>query len=103
MQYDLVTFKICMQRSCEWPQLCMTLAMGGEKLMCITCGDHVYVTCRKMPHSELISEIDSLKNIIDQYKRSLRSLDDEIELHKLNQKEHSRRINAEKSLVALCQ
>lgn len=29
-------------------------------------------------------ENESLKNIIQQYKRSLKSLDDEIELHKLS-------------------
>ena len=30
-------------------------------------------------------ENESLKNIIDQYKRSVKSLDGEIELHKLSQ------------------
>ncbi len=51
---------------------------------------------RKKPRHELQSEITSLKDIIEQYKRSLKSLDDEIELHKLNQKEHEKRINIEK-------
>lgn len=39
---------------------------------------------RKVPQTSLQMENESLKNIIDQYKRSVKSLDDEIELHKLS-------------------
>ena len=51
---------------------------------------------RNKPHHELKSEISSLKDIIEQYKRSVKSLHDEVELQKLNQKEHDKRINQEK-------
>ena len=62
-----------------------------------SCDCHVTAcACRNKPHGDLQSEITSLRNIISQYKRSLKSLDDEVELHKLNQKEHDKRINVEK-------
>jgi hypothetical protein len=41
-------------------------------------------------------EISSLKDIIEQYKRSVKSLDNEVELQKLNQKEHDKKILTEK-------
>lgn len=44
-------------------------------------------------------ENENLKNIIEQYKRSVKSLDDEIELHKLNQSEHDKLIQKEKQYV----
>ena len=56
----------------------------------------LHVTCRNKPESDLQLEIGSLRDIIGQYKRSLKSLDQEVELHKLNQKEHDKRINVEK-------
>lgn len=52
--------------------------------------------CRKAPKSNLQMENENLKNIIEQYKRSVKSLDDEIELHKLNQAAHDKRILFEK-------
>ena len=51
---------------------------------------------RKAPRSDLQMENENLKNIIEQYKRSLKSLDDEIEVHKLNQGAHEKRVQAEK-------
>lgn len=51
---------------------------------------------RKAPKSNLQMENENLKNIIEQYKRSVKSLDDEIELHKLNQAAHDKRILIEK-------
>ena len=44
-------------------------------------------------------ENENLKNIIEQYKRSVKSLDDEIELHKLNQSEHDKLVQKEKQYV----
>ena len=41
-------------------------------------------------------EIESLRDIIDQYKRSVRSLVDEIELKRLHETEYDRRVNVEK-------
>ena len=41
-------------------------------------------------------ENENLKNIIEQYKRSVRSLDDEIEVHKLNQRAHEKIVQSEK-------
>lgn len=54
------------------------------------------VSDRKAPRSDLQMENENLKNIIEQYKRSLKSLDDEIEVHKLNQGAHEKRVQAEK-------
>ena len=53
-------------------------------------------THSKTPHDDLRLENESLKDIIEQYKRSLCSLDGEVELHKLHQKEHERRIMTER-------
>ena len=39
---------------------------------------------RNVPQTDLQMENESLRNIIDQYKRSMKSLDGEIELHKLS-------------------
>ena len=47
-------------------------------------------------------ENENLKNIIEQYKRSVKSLDDEIELHKLNQAAHDKLILTEKQYEWLC-
>lgn len=41
-------------------------------------------------------EVENLKDIIEQYKRSVKSLVDEIELKRLNENEFDRRVNAEK-------
>lgn len=41
-------------------------------------------------------EIDSLRDIIEQYKRSVKSLVDEIELKTLHETEYDRRVNAER-------
>ena len=56
----------------------------------------MYCVISKKPQSELRSEIVSLKNIIEQYKRSLQSFDKEIELHKQSKTVHMKEINAEK-------
>ena len=56
----------------------------------------VSVYVRKAPRTDLQMENENLKNIIEQYKRSLKSLDDEIEVHKLNQEAHEKRVQAEK-------
>lgn len=56
----------------------------------------LFVFTRKTPQSNLQMENENLKDIIDQYKRSVKSLDDEIELHKLNQGAHDKRIQIEK-------
>lgn len=61
-----------------------------------SCNPALLHTHRNRPRNVLQSEISSLKDIIEQYKRSVKSLDDEIELHKLNQREHNKRINQEK-------
>ncbi len=52
--------------------------------------------CRHKPASDLQLENDSLKNILDQYRRSLKTLDEEINLHRLNEAEHDKRLSAEK-------
>lgn len=57
---------------------------------------HPPLPCRKAPRSNLQMENENLKNIIEQYKRSVKSLDDEIELHKLNQTAHDKRVLMEK-------
>lgn len=41
-------------------------------------------------------EIESLRDIIEQYKRTVKSLVDEIDLKKLHETEHDRRVNVEK-------
>ena len=41
-------------------------------------------------------EIESLKDIIEQYKRSVKSLVDEVELKTLHETEYDRRVNTEK-------
>lgn len=41
-------------------------------------------------------EIESLKDIIEQYKRTVKSLVDEIDLKKFHETEHDRRVNVEK-------
>ena len=41
-------------------------------------------------------EIESLRDIIEQYKRSVKSLVDELELKKLHETEHDRKVSAEK-------
>ena len=64
---------------------------AGSPVISPSCHTH-----RNRPRNVLQSEISSLKDIIEQYKRSVKSLDDEIELHKLNQREHNKRINLEK-------
>lgn len=51
---------------------------------------------RKTPRSDMQMENENLKNIIEQYKRSVKSLDDEIELHKLNQGAHGKIVQAER-------
>ena len=51
---------------------------------------------RNSPNIDFKRENDNLKNIIDQLRRSLRSLDGEIELHKLQHKEREKQIKAER-------
>ena len=46
--------------------------------------------------NDIILEMESLKSIVEQYKRSVKSLVDEIDFHKLHETEHGRRIRAEK-------
>ena len=41
-------------------------------------------------------EIESLQDIIGQYKRSVQSLVDEVELKRLQEEEYERRVNAER-------
>lgn len=60
----------------------------------------MYLFLRKAPRSGLQMENENLKNIIEQYKRSVKSLDDEIELHKLNQSAHDKMIQKEKQYVS---
>ncbi|XP_064395380.1 uncharacterized protein LOC135342564 isoform X2 [Halichondria panicea] len=48
------------------------------------------------PASALQLENESLKDVLDQHRRSLKTLDEEINLHRLNQAEHDKRISAEK-------
>ena len=50
----------------------------------------------KIPHADLQLENESLRDIIDQYKRSLCTLDSEMELHKLHEREHEKRIRTER-------
>ncbi len=52
--------------------------------------------CRHKPASALHLENESLKDVLDQHRRSLKTLDEEINLHRLNQAEHDKRISAEK-------
>lgn len=54
---------------------------------------------RNVPQTDLQMENESLKNIIDQYKRSVKSLDSEIELHKLSRGALDEQIQKEKLWV----
>lgn len=55
---------------------------------------------RHRPQDNLREENESYKDIIEQYKRSTQNLVDEINLHKLHDKEHERRISMERHKVA---
>ena len=64
----------------------------------------MYCTCCPVSHSKSVRppndselEVENLKDIIEQYKRSVKSLVDEIELKRLNETEFDRRVNVEKT------
>lgn len=61
---------------------------------------HILVLDSNSPYNDFKSENDSLQNIVDQLRRSLQSLDGEIELHKLQHKERDKQIKAERESVA---